>query len=171
MNKNLLITLGIILLVVLGYFALQEEAPVKNNTFQLDGAQPHNMEQRSMEQPPSVELEIYKETVEVSFKESYSIDEEWSLIINQFEPDAKIMGQGIISSDSDKEINPAVRADFYKNGELVHSQISYKEMPGFHSVKPGQKYLLDLINYSGFDKLGDNNYSIETANIKIWRIK
>jgi len=171
MNKKLLFTIGIVVLVVLGYFALQEDTPIAGNVFQLDGAQPHNMEPRSMEQPPSVELEIYKETVEVSFKESYSIDEEWSLLINQFEPDAKIMGQGIISSDSDQEINPAVRADFYKNGELVHSQISYKDMPGFHSVKPSQKYLLDLIDYGGFDKLGDNNYSIESANIKIWRIK
>ena len=166
MNKKLLFSIGIIVLVVLGYFALQEETSGTDNTFQLDGAQPHNMEQ-----PPSVELEIYKETVEVSFKESYSIDEEWSLIIHQFEPDAKIVGQGIISSDSDQEINPAVRADFYKNGELVHSQISYKEMPGFHSVKPDQKYLLDLIDYEGFDKLRDNRYTIELANIKIWRIK
>ena len=166
MNKNLLIALGIILLAVLGYFALQEETSIPDNTFQLDGAQPHNMEQ-----PPSVGLEIYKETVEVSFKESYSIDEEWSLIINQFEPDAKIMEQGIISSDSDQDINPAVRADFYKNGELVHSQISYKEMPGFHSVRPGQKYLLDLIDYKGFKKLEDNRYTIEVANIKIWSVK
>jgi len=171
MNKKLLFSLGIILLVVLGYFALQEDTPITDNTFQLDGTQPHNMEQHSMEQPPSVELEIYKETVEVSFKESYSIDEEWSLLINQFEPDAKIIRQGTISSDSDKEINPAVRTDFFKNGELVHSQISYKEMPGFHSVKPGQKYLLDLIDYKGFDKLGDNSYTIEVANIKIWSIK
>ena len=171
MNKKLLFSLGIILLVVLGYFALQEETQITDNTFQLDGTQPHNMEQHSMEQPPSVELEIYKETVEVSFKESYSIDEEWSLLINQFEPDAKIMGKGVISSDSDQEINPAVRADFYKNGELIHSQISYKEMPGFHSVKPGQKYLLDLTDYKGFNILGNNAYSIESANIKIWIIK
>jgi len=171
MNKKLLFSLGIILLVILGYFALQEEAPVTDNTFQLDGAQPHNMNQSSMEQPPSVELEIYKETVEVSFQQLYSIDNEWSLMINQFEPDAKIMGQGTIASDSDQEINPAVKADFYNNGELIHSQISYKEMPGFHSVKPGQKYLLDLIDYKGFEKLGENSYTIESANIKIWRIK
>ena len=171
MNKKLLFSLGIILLVVLGYFALQEEAPVTDNTFQLDIAQPHNMNQSSMEQPPSLELEIFKETVEVSFQQLYSIDNEWSLMINQFEPDAKIMGQGTIASDSDQEINPAVKADFYNNGELIHSQISYKEMPGFHSVKPGQKYLLDLIDYKGFEKLGENSYTIESANIKIWRIK
>ena len=171
MNKKILFSLGIILLVVLGYFALQEDTPITDNTFQLDGAQPHNMEQSSMEQPPNVELEIYKEIVEVSFKESYSIDGEWSLIVNQFEPDAKIIGQGIIASDSDQDKNPAVRTDFYKNGKLVHSQISYKEMPGFHSVKAGQKYLLDLIDYSGYDKSGNNNYSIKSANIKIWIIK
>ena len=166
MNKKLLFTLGIIVLVVLGYFALQEETPPTDAIFQLDEMQPH-----AMEQSPSAELEIYKEDVKISFQESYSIDEEWSLLINQFEPDAKIMGKGIISSDSDQEINPAVRADFYKNGELIHSQISYKEMPGFHSIKPGQKYLLDLIDYKGFVTLGDNSYSIETANIKIWIVK
>jgi len=166
MNKKLVFALGIIVIVVLGYFALQEETPATEKTFQLDDAQPH-----SMEQSPSVELEIYKETVEVTFQESYSIDEEWSLIINQFEPDAKILEQGIITSDSDQEKNPAVKADFYKNGELVHYQISYKEMPGFHSIKPGQKYLLDLIDYEGFAASENNGYSIETANIKIWIIK
>ena len=166
MNKKLLFTLGIIVLVILGYFALQEETPQTDTMFQLDEMQPH-----AMEQPPSAEIEIYKETVEVSFKELYSIDEEWSLMINQFEPDAKIVGQGAISSDSDQEINPAVKTDFYKNGELIHSQISYKEMPGFHSLKPEQIYLLDLTDYKGFNVLGNNAYSIETANIKIWIIK
>lgn len=166
MNKKLLISLGIILLVVLGYFALQKETPVTENTFQMDGAQPH-----SMEQPPSIELEIYKENVEVTFQESYSIDEEWSLIINQFEPDAKIIEQGTIASDSDQEKNPALKTSFYKNGDLVHNQISYKDMPGFHSVKPGQKFLLDLLDYSGFNVLGEKSYTIESANVKLWKIK
>ena len=160
MNKKLLFALGIIILVVLGYFALQEETP-----------QTVNNQQHDMGQNSGSTLEVYKETVAVSFQQSYSIDEEWSLIINQFEPDAKIVGQGIISSDSDEDKNPAVKANFYKNGELIHNQISYKEMPGFHSVKPGQKYLLDLIDYEGFKVLGDNSYSIESANVKLWRIK
>ena len=160
MNKKLLFTLGIIILVVLGYFALQEETP-----------QTVNNQQHDMGQNSGSTLEVYKEIVVVPFQQSHSIDEEWSLIINQFEPDAKIVGQGMISSDSDQDKNPAVKVNFYKNGELIHNQISYKEMPGFHSIKPGQKYLLDLIDYEGFNVLGDNLYSIESANVKLWRIK
>lgn len=160
MNKKLLYAIGIIVLIVLGYFALQEEAPL------IETAQPFQMEQL-----PDNGLELFQESVTIPFQKSYSIDEEWSLIINQFEPDAKITGQGIISSDSDQELNPAVKVDFYKNGELVHYQISYKEMPGFHSIKPGQKYLLDLIDYDGYSTSGHNSYSIETAITKIWRIK
>ena len=160
MNKKLLYTIGIIILVVLGYFALQEKTP------QMDTGQPIHMEQM-----PDNGLELFQEVVTIPFQKSYSIDEEWSLIINQFEPDAKITGQGMISSDSNQELNPAVKVDFYKNGELVHYQISYKEMPGFHSIKPGQKYLLDLIDYDGYSTSGHNSYSIETAITKIWRIK
>ena len=160
MNKKLLYTIGILVLVVLGYFALQEKAP------QMDSKQPLNMEQL-----PDNGLELFQEVVTIPFQKSYSIDEEWSLIINQFEPDAKISGQGSISSDSNQELNPAVKVDFYKNGELIHYQISYREMPGFHSIKPGQKYLLDLIDYNGYAISGNNNYSIDYANIKIWRIK
>ena len=160
MNKKLLISLGIILLVVLGYFALQEETP------QSDTAQPFTMDQVS-----DSGLELFKENVIIPFNKLYLIDEEWSLIINQFEPDAKISGPGLISSDSEQELNPAVKVDFYKNGELIHYQISYREMPGFHSIKPGQKYLLDLIDYEGFATSENNSYSIETANIKIWIIK
>ncbi|MCK4903916.1 MAG: hypothetical protein KAS35_04420, partial [Candidatus Marinimicrobia bacterium] len=132
MNKKLLYTIGILVIVVLGYFALQEKSP------QMDSRQPLNMEQL-----PDNGLELFQEVVTIPFQKAYSIDEEWSLIINQFEPDAKISGQGMISSDSDQELNPAVKVDFYKDGELIHYQISYKEMPGFHSIKPGQKYLLD----------------------------
>jgi len=160
MNKKLLFTLGIIILVVLGYFALQDD------TSQTGTSQPITMEPDS-----NTGLELVKESAIIPFKESYSIDEEWSIIINQFEPDAKIVGQGVITSDSDLEQNPAIKVDFYKNGELVHYQIVFKEMPGFHSVKPNQKYLLDFIDYEGFKVLGENNYSIETANVKIWRIK
>ena len=116
-------------------------------------------------------LELIKESAIIPFKKLYSLDGEWNLIINQFEPDAKISDPGIITSTSDQEQNPAIKVDFYKNEELIHYQIVFKEMPGFHSVKPGQKYLLDLIDYTGFNVLENNSYSIESANIKIWRIK
>jgi len=166
MNKKLMYTLGIIILIVLGYFALQEDTP------QTEAMQkPFEMQSQEMDQAVSADLEIYKDAIVVPFNKSYSIDEEWSLTINQFEPDAKISDQGNISSDSNQELNPAVKVDFYKNGELIHFQISYKEMPGYHSIKPGQKYLLDLINYTGYTASLENNYSIESANIKIWRIK
>lgn len=160
MNKKLLYTIGIIVLVVLGYFALQEEAP------QSEAMQPQGMEQMS-----ESGLELIKESAIIPFKKLYALDEEWSLIINQFEPNAKISGQGIITSESDQEKNPAIKVDFYKNGELIHYQIIFKEMPGFHSVKDGQKYLLDFIDYNGYNIMGDNSFAIETANVKIWRIK
>lgn len=160
MNKKLLYTIGIIVLVVLGYFALQEETP------QMDTLHPLNSEQMS-----ESGLELIKESAIIPFKKLYPIDEEWNLIINQFEPDAKISGQGIITSDSDQEKNPAIKVDFYKNGELIHYQIIFKEMPGFHSVKDGQKYLLDFIDYNGYNIIGDNGFTIETATVKIWRIK
>jgi len=166
MNKKLLFTLGIIVLVILGYFALQKDTPPENAIQLQEGTQSHGMDQMS-----EGALELVNESVVIPFKESYSIDEEWSLIVNQFEPNAKIMGTGMISSDSDQEQNPAIKVDFYKNGELVHYQIVFKDMPGFHSVKPGQKYLLDFIDYKGFKVLGSDNYSIESANLKIWRIK
>ena len=160
MNKKLLYTIGILVIVVLGYFALQEKSP------QMDSRQPLNMEQL-----PDNGLELFQEVVTIPFQKSYSIDEEWSLIINQFEPDAKISGPGVITSDSDQEKNPAVKVNFYKNGELIHYQIIFKEMPGFHSVKDGQKYLLDFIDYSGYKIMGDNSFAIETVNVKIWKIK
>jgi hypothetical protein len=160
MNKKLLFAIGIIALVVLGYFALQEEAP------QSEATQPH-----SMEQMPESKLELIKESATIPFKKLHSLDEEWSLIINQFEPSAKISGPGEIISDSDQEQNPAIKVDFYKNGELVHYQIIFKEMPGFHSIKTGQKYILDFIDYSGYKVIADNSFSIETADVKIWRIK
>lgn len=160
MNKKLLYTIGILILVVLGYFALQDNQP------QSEAMQPQGMEQMS-----ESGLELIKESAIIPFKKSYSLDDEWSLIINQFEPDAKISGPGIITSDSDQEKNPAIKVDFYKNEELIHYQIVFKEMPGFHSVKDGQKYLLDFIDYNGYNVMGDNSFSIETANVKIWRIK
>ena len=166
MNKKLLFTLGIIVLVVLGYFALQKDTQPKNAVQLQEGMQPHGMDQKS-----EGALELVNESVVIPFKESYSIDKEWSLTVNQFEPNAKIMGTGMISSDSDQEQNPAIKVDFYKKGELVHYQIVFKDMPGFHSVKPNQKYILDFIDYKGFKVLGSDNYSIESANLKIWRIK
>ena len=160
MNKKILYTFGIIVLVVLGYFALQKKAP-----------QSEAVQQHGTEQMLESGLELIKESAKIPFKKLYPIDEEWSLIINQFEPSAKISGQGVITSDSDQEQNPAIKVDFYKNGELVHYQIVFKEMPGFHSVKDGQKYLLDFIDYNGYNVMGNNSFSIETANVKIWRIK
>ena len=109
MNKKLLYTIGIIVLVVLGYFALQDNQP------QSEAMQPQGMEQMS-----ESGLELIKESAIIPFKKLYSLNEEWSLSINQFEPDAKISGPGIITSDSDQEKNPAIKVDFYKNGELIH---------------------------------------------------
>ena len=161
MNKKLLYTIGIVVLIVLGYFALQERTPQLDNT-----TQPHTMEQSS-----NNSLELFKDAAPVPFNKSYTIDKEWSMKVSQFEPNAKISGPGEITSDSNTEENPAVKVDFYKNGEFVHYQIVFKEMPGFHSIKPGQKYVLEFINYKGFEISETNNYSIDAANLTIRRIK
>ncbi len=168
MNKKLLYAFGVVILAVLGYFAMQDNSP------QISTSQPHDHDMESsgmMNQMNNGNLEIVQESAAVQFKTSYSIDDEWSLNINQFEPNAKIMDPGTIGSDSNEELNPAIKVNFYENGEFVHYQIVFKEMPGFHSVKPGQKYLLDFNDYNGFQIMGENSYSIESANLKISRIK
>ena len=162
MNKNLLIGLAIIVLVVLGFFALQEEEPAAMTS------DPHGMVLE--EQPQESPLELVQDNVDIAFNEMHTINDEWSLKVIQFEPDAKINGPGLIESDSDNENNPAVKINFYKNDELIHYQICFREMPGFHSVKEGQEYLVDLIGYDGFDKSG-TEYTVKTVNTKIWRIK
>ncbi len=160
MNKKLLYALGVIVLVVLGYFALKT-----------DSSKPDTGQSLNMEQDPNSGLELYKDSAILTFNKSFPINEEWSLIVNQFEPDAKISGPGIITSDSNIENNPAIKVDFYKNEAFVHYQIVFKEMPGFHSVKPNQEYLLDFIDYEGYKTSGVDKFSIESANVKIWRIK
>jgi len=162
MNKNLLIGLAIVVLVVLGYFALQQEESTPM------ASDPHGMILE--EQPQESPLELIQDNVDIEFNKMYPINAEWSIKVVQFEPDAKINGPGIIESDSEVENNPAVKIDFYKNNEHIHYQICFKEMPGFHSVKEGQEYLIDLINYDGFKNL-DGEYSVNTINTKIWRIK
>ncbi len=162
MNKNLLIGLAVILLAVLGFFALQEEEPAPMTS------DPHGMVLE--EQPKESPLELVQDNVDIEFNEMHTINGEWSIKVIQFEPDAKINGPGLIESDSDNENNPAVKINFYKNNELIHYQICFREMPGFHSVKEGQEYLVDLIGYEGFDKSG-NEYTVKTVNTKIWRIK
>lgn len=162
MNRNLLIGLAIIVLVVLGFFALQQEESTPT------ASDPHGMILE--EQPQESPLELVQDNVDVEFNTMYPINEEWSLKVIQFEPDAKINGPGLIESDSDSENNPAVKINLYKNDELIHYQICFREMPGFHSIKEGQEYLVDLISYDGFEKSG-NEYTVNSVNTKIWRIK
>ena len=110
MNKKLLYTIGILVLVVLGYFALQDNNQPQSEAMQ----QPHGMDQMS-----KGGLELIKESAIVPFNKLYSLDEEWSLIINQFEPNAKISDPGVITSDSGIEQNPAIKVDFYKKSMLA----------------------------------------------------
>jgi hypothetical protein len=161
MNKNLLIGLALVFLAILGYLALSGDnnQPVNESTSMM------------MEEMPESGLELIQDNVNVPFNELYSITDDWKIKVIQFEPHAKINGTGIIVSDSDEEVNPAVKINFYENDELIHYQICFKEMPGFHSVKKGQLYLIDLLNYDGFKILGDGKYSIDSINIKVWRIK
>ena len=161
MNKKLLFGLAIVALIVLGYFALQNDEQQTSTT-------EHGM---AMDQMSESGLELVKDNVDIKFDELYAINDEWNVKVNQFEPNAKINGPGVIVSDSDEEINPAVKINFYKNDELIHYQICFREMPGFHSVKEGQEYIIDLIDYDGF-KISDNGtYNLKSINAKIWRIK
>ena len=162
MNRNLLIGLAVIVLVVLGYFALQQEETIPINN------DPHGMVLE--EQPKESPLELVQDNVEVVFNELHAINDEWSIKVIQFEPDAKINGPGLIESETDNENNPAVKINFFKNNELIHYQICFREMPGFHSLKEGQEYLIDLINYDGYQKV-NGEHSVKSVTTKIWRIK
>jgi len=166
MNKKLMFGLAVIALILLGYFALQND-----NTQTSNSQSPMTMESMGMDQVSDSGLELVKDNVDLQFNKDYSINDEWKVKVIQFEPNAKINDPGIIVSDSDEELNPAVKINFYKNDELIHYQICFKEMPGFHSVKEGQNYLIDLINYDGFKKSDNGNYTISSINAKIWRIK
>lgn len=161
MNKNLITGLALVGLAILGYFALSNEKkqPAKEHSSMM------------MEEMSESGLELIQDNVDVGFNELHSINDEWKIKVIQFEPNAKINGPGLIESDSDEELNPAVKINFYKDDELVHYQICFKEMPGFHSVKEGQEYIIDLIKYDGFKVLSGGEYSIDSINIKIWRIK
>lgn len=161
MNKNLLIGLAIIVLVALGYFALKNgENDVLNPMPALE-----------MEDMTESGLELVQDDVKIKFNEPFAINDEWKVKVVQFEPNAKINGPGIIASDSDEELNPAIKMNFYKNDELIHYQICFKEMPGFHSVKEGQEYIIDLMDYEGFKKVSNGNYTIDSITAKVWRIK
>lgn len=161
MNKNLLIGLAIIVLVALGYFAL------KNGENDVLNPQPA----LEMDDMTESGLELVQDNVKIKFDELFSINDEWKVKVVQFEPNAKINGPGIIESDSDEELNPAIKMNFYKNDELIHYQICFKEMPGFHSVKGGQEYIVDLMDYDGYKKLSTGNYTIDSITAKVWRIK
>ncbi len=161
MNRNLLTGLAVIVLAILGYFALQKEDTAGTTSA------PHGM---TMSDQAESGLELIKDNIDIRFNEPFAINDEWSIKVIQFEPNAKINGPGLIESDTDEELNPAAKINFYKNNELIHYQICFKEMPGFHSVKEDQEYIIDLIGYYGFKKDNDS-YTVETINTKIWRIK
>lgn len=161
MNRNLLIGLAVIVLAILGFFALQED----ENATPMSAQHGMPMEQNLSESG----LELVMDT-DIPFNETYAVNDEWNIKVIQFEPNAKINGPGLIVSDTNEELNPAVKIDFYKNDELIHYQICFKEMPGFHSMKEGQEYIIDLIGYDGFE-IVDDTYVVNTINAKIWRIK
>lgn len=161
MNKKLLIGLAIIALVVLGYFAL------KNGENDVLNPKPA----MEMDEMTESALELVNDNVKIKFEEPYAINDEWEVKVVQFEPNAKINGPGLIESDSDEELNPAIKINFYENNKLIHYQICFKEMPGFHSVKEGQEYIVDLMDYTGYKKSSGGKYSIDFITAKIWRIK
>lgn len=169
MKKNkVFIIPAAILLIVLAIVAFKDE---------LTGTQPtHTLpsENFSHQHPEQPQMVIVKENIQLAFGEKYQIDDEWSVEIVQFEPHCMLvepMGSGKINSQSDAEINPAIKLHFEKNGEFKHYQICYSQMPGMHTLKPEQKYFVEFLGYQGYQKTDDGKYTIETASIQIGEVK
>ncbi len=164
MNKNTLIALcGIALLVILGYFALNTEEEVKVETNVPNFTSP-------MGAHGNGELVTVIEEEVIPFNTLFNVDDQWTIKVIQFEPDARLsepMGSGKIESGSDVENNPAIKVEFYKDGNYEHYQICFKNMKGIHSKKSNQKYFVDLLDYKNMEKTGDGNFVVESTTVKI----
>ncbi|MBC8214820.1 MAG: hypothetical protein ISR90_00710 [Candidatus Marinimicrobia bacterium] len=168
-NNKVFVIPAIILFIVLVVIAFKDELIGKSPTHQMlpQEAVPH----QHAEQP---QMEIIQENVEISFGEKYQIDDEWGVEIIQFEPHCMLVepiGNGKINSQSDAEMNPAIKVHFEKNGEFKHYQICYSQMPGMHTVKPEQKYFVEFLGYQGYKKTTDGKYIIEMATIQIGKVQ
>ena len=152
-NKKIILIIGAIALVILGYFALSEDE--KN--------------EMAVKRP---NFEILKENEIVHFNTMYKLDDEWSFIVSQFVPSGTVStnGDGVLNSVSDAETNPAIKIDFYQNSELKHYQISFQKNPGMHSPKNGQVYFVEMHGYDGFQKVGDA-FLVETLKLSIGKVK
>ena len=165
-RKNRLIMLFAILLVILlGIIALKDEFAANSVGGSQLGKIPATKD---------ISFKMVRENIQVAFNEMVDIDEKWRLKIVQFEPHCVLsqpMGSGRIESISNSEENPAIKVNIYKNGEYQHYQICFLNKPGFHSLKEGQKFFVEFLNYHGFQEKGSGKFSIQTANINIRRIE
>ncbi|MBL7052128.1 MAG: hypothetical protein ISS00_00095 [Candidatus Marinimicrobia bacterium] len=171
-NKNLMIVIGAVALIILGYFALREDAekkPTEHNHSAMGGGEHAGMSEMAAKAP---DFDILKENEIVPFNTMQKLDDEWSFKIVQFVPAGTVStsGDGVLGSVSDAETNPAIKADFYQNGELKHYQISFQEMPGMHSLKAGQVYFVEMHGYEGFKKSGDE-FLVEALSLTIGKVK
>ncbi len=168
-NNKVFIIPAVILFVVLAIIAFKDELTGKKPTHQI----PQN-DMVSHPQKEQPQMEIIKENIIIKFGEKYKIDDEWSIEIVQFEPHCMLVepiGSGEINSQSDAEINPAIKLHFEQNGEFKHYQICYSQMPGMHTLKTEQKYFVEFLGYQGYRKSDDGKYVIEQATIQIGEVK
>jgi len=168
-NKNVILIVGAVALVILGYFALREEAEKSvsagHNHATMNG---EHGEMAAKGQ----DFDILKENQIVPFDAMQKLDDEWSFKVVQFVPAGTVgtAGDGVLGSVSDAETNPAIKVDFYQNGEMKHYQISFQQMPGMHSLKAGQVYFVEMHGYEGYKKSGEN-YVVESLNLTIGKVK
>jgi len=165
-RKNRLIVFSAILLVILlGIIALKDEFATNS-----EGGSHF----KQIPDAKEISFKMVRENIQVTFNEMVGIDEGWRLKIVQFEPHCVLsqpMGSGKIESISNSEENPAIKINFYKNDEYQHYQICFLNKPGFHSLKEGQKFFVEFLNYRGFQEEDNEIFSIQTANINIRRIE
>ncbi len=168
-KKQITGVLGIAILLVLGYFALNMEDEVATHE-----GHNHSEMMPQMGGHGSNEFITHLEKGNVTFNEFYKIDNNWTLKVIQFEPDARLAGatgSGAIESESTAEINPAIKVEFYKDGEYQHYQICFKSMTGMHSKKPNQIFFVDFLDYTNFRKTDDGHYAVDEVTIKIKEAK
>lgn len=164
-KNRLSVFFAILLVILLGIIALKDEFTANSEGGSQLGKVPATKE---------ISFKMVREDIQVAFNEMVDIDERWRLKIVQFEPHCVLsqpMGSGRIESISNSEENPAIKINFYKNDEYQHYQICFLNKSGFHSLKEGQRFFVEFLNYYGFQEKDSGKFSIQTANINIRRIE
>lgn len=163
-KKQITWILAVIVLLILGYFALNMEEEVSHEGHDHSGVMP------SMDGHGASQYATVLEEVEVPFNTLFKVADEWELKVIQFEPDARLadeIGSGNIASESDVENNPAIKVEFYKDGEYQHYQICFQSMKGMHSKKDNQIYFVDLVGYKNVNKSDEGKFMVDEVIISV----